>query len=329
VAQHQTFSAAAVTTADSISEVNSVFEQPWWLDSVAPGAWSEAVVRREDEVVARLPYARRRKLGLTMIVQPTFTQTLGPWLGPLEGKYARRLETEKKLLAQLIEQLPPFDFFRMSFAPALTNWLPFYWAGFTATVYYTYRIEDLSDLDRVQGDFQDHVRRGIRKAQRAVEVDHEFPLDGLLRLDAQTYARKGLKLPHSYDVLRRLDAACAARGSRRILGAVDAQGRTHAGLYVAWDERTLYALVSALDPELRVSGANTLLYWEAIRLAGEVSRAFDFEGSMVEPVEHYFRAFGARQTHYFCVSKVGPRARPALATRSARQALGRLARRGG
>jgi hypothetical protein len=329
VAQHQTFSAAAVTTADSISEVNSVFEQPWWLDSVAPGAWSEAVVRRGDEVVARLPYARRRKLGLTMIVQPTFTQTLGPWLGPLEGKYARRLETEKKLLAQLIEQLPPFDFFRMPFAPALTNWLPFYWAGFTATVYYTYRIEDLSDLDRVQGDFQDHVRRGIRKAQRAVEVNHEFPLDGLLRLDAQTYARKGLKLPHSYDVLRRLDAACAARGSRRILGAVDAQGRIHAGLYVAWDERTLYALVSALDPELRVSGANTLLYWEAIRLAGEVSRAFDFEGSMVEPVEHYFRAFGARQTHYFCVSKVGPRARPALATRSARQALGRLARRGG
>jgi hypothetical protein len=329
VAEHQTVSAAAVTTADSLPEVNSVFEQPWWLDSVAPGAWSEAVVRRGDEVVARLPYARRRKLGLTMIVQPTFTQTLGPWLAPIEGKYARRLETEKKLLAQLIEQLPPFDFFRMSFAPALTNWLPFYLAGFTATVYYTYRIEDLSDLDRVHSDFRDHVRRAIRKAQRGVEIDHDFPLDGLLRLDSETYARKRLRLPHSYDVLRRLDAACAARGSRRILGAVDAQGRTHAALYVAWDERTLYALVSALDPELRASGANTLLYWEAIRLASEVSRVFDFEGSMVESVERYFRAFGARQTQYFCISKVGPRARPALAIWSARQAVGRLARSGG
>ena len=329
MAEHQTFTARAVTTADSIAEVNSVFEQPWWLDSVAPGAWSEAVVRRGDEVVARLPYARRRKLGLTMIVQPTFTQTLGPWLGPIEGKYARRLETEKKLLAQLIEQLPPFDFFRMSFAPALTNWLPFYWAGCTATVYYTYRIEDLSDLDRIHSDFQDHVRRAIRKAQRAVEIDHDFPLDGLLRLDSGTYARKRLRLPHSYDVLRRLDAACAARGSRRILGAVDAQGRTHAALYVAWDERTLYALLSALDPELRTSSANTLLYWEAIRLASEVSRVFDFEGSMVESVENYFRGFGARQTQYFCISKVGARARPALAIWSARQALGRLARRRG
>jgi hypothetical protein len=318
-----------VTMADSIPRVNSVFEQPWWLDSVAPAAWSEAVVRRGDEVVARLPYARRRKLGLTMIVQPSFTQTLGPWLALIEGKYARRLETEKKLLEQLIEQLPPFDFFRMSFSPAMTSWLPFYWAGFTATVCYTYRIEDLSDLDRVHSDFQDHVRRGIRKAQGAVEVDHEFPLDGLLRLDAQTYARQGLRLPHSYDVVRRLDAACAARGSRRVLGAVDAQGRTHAALYVVWDERTLYALISARDPEFQVFGANTLLYWEAIRLASEVSRVFDFEGSMVEPIEHYFRAFGGRLTPYFCISKIGLKAKPALAARSAQQALGRLGRRRG
>ena len=64
-----------------------------------------------------------------------------------EGKYARRLETEKRLLGELIEMLPPFDVFRQCFSPTLTNWLPFYWAGFQATVRYTYRIEDLSDLD--------------------------------------------------------------------------------------------------------------------------------------------------------------------------------------
>ena len=46
--------------AGSIPWVNSVFEQPWWLDAVAPGPWSAAEVRRGDEVVARLPYMRRR-----------------------------------------------------------------------------------------------------------------------------------------------------------------------------------------------------------------------------------------------------------------------------
>jgi hypothetical protein len=330
MARDQTLTHAAVTAADprsnSIPWVNSIFEQPWWLDSVAPGQWSAAVVRRDDEVVARLPYMHRRRYGLTTIVQPHLTQTLGPWLAPMTCKYARRLEAEKRLLGKLIEMLPPFDFFRLNFSPALTNWLPFYWAGFEATVRYTYRIDDLSDLDRVRSEFQEGVRRGIRKAQGAMEVNHDYPLDNLLRLNAKTFARQGLRPPYSDDFVRRLDAACAARGARRILSAVDAQGRAHAALYVVWDERTLYPLINARDYGLQSVGSNTLLYWEAIRLASEVSRVFDFEGSMLKPIEHFVRAFGGRQTPYFSIWKARPKARPALVVRSARQALGRLAR---
>ena len=330
MARHQALTDTAVMLAepraDTVPWVNSVFEQPWWLDSVARGRWSEAVVRRGDDVVARLPYTCRRRYGLTTIVQPHLTQTLGPWLAPATCKYARRLESEKRLLGQLIEALPRFDFFRMNLAPALTNWLPFYWAGFEATVRYTYRIEDLSDLDRVHSEFQEGVRRGIRKAQGALEVDHDYPLEHLLRLNGETFARQGLRPPYSDAFVRRLDAACAARGARRILGAIDADGRAHAALYIVWDEHTLYPLINARDPELQAFGSNTLLYWEGIRLASEVSRVFDFEGSMLEPVEHFVRAFGGRQTPYFSVWKAGVKARSVLAVRSARRALGRRAR---
>jgi hypothetical protein len=317
-------SAKAPAPADSIPWVNSVFEQRWWLEAVAPGRWGEALVRRDDEVVARLPYTRRRLLGVEAIVQPPLTQTLGPWLAEAGGKYARRLETEKKLLGELIEALPPFDLLRLSLTPRLTNWLPFYWAGFQATVRYTYRIDDLSDLDRVRAEFQEQVRRGIKKAEGSVEVVDDFSLDELVRLDAQTFARQGLEPPYSQELVRRLDEAGAARGSRRILGAIDAEGRTHAALYVVWDERTLYPIINARDPELQAFGANTLLYWEAIRLASDVSQAFDFEGSMIEPIEHFVRAFGGRQTPYFAVSKVALKAKPVLAARSALQAARRL-----
>jgi hypothetical protein len=328
--EHQTLTHPAVMelepTTDSIPQVNSIFEQPWWLDALAPGRWDAAVVRRGDKVVARLPYVRRRRMGLTVVGQPPFTQTLGPWLAPSEGKYARRLETEKKLLGELIEQLPPFDVYRQGFSPTFTNWLPFYWAGFDATVRYTYRIEDLTDLDRVKSEFQDHVRRGIRKAEGTVEVDHDYPLEDLLRLDEESYARRRASSAEAHELVRRLDAACAARGTRRIFGALDAKGRVQAALYVVWDDRTCYALVNARDPELQTHGANTLLYWEAIRLASEVSCVFDFEGSMLEPVEHYFRGFGGRQTPYFLISRAGLRARPVLAAWSTREALGRAAR---
>ena len=297
---------------------NSLFDEPWWLDALAPGAWKAAEIAHDGRVVARLPFVQRTKFGLVALSQPKLTQSLGPWLEPSDGKYSRQLELQKERMTALIEALPPFHTFRQSFSTHITNWLPFYWAGFDATVRYSYRIEDLLDLDRVRTDFQDHVRRAIRKARNTVEVRDDLPVEQLMALDARTYARQGRRPPVPGAVVRRLDAACAARGARRILSAVDARGRTHAVLYVVWDDRTLYALINARDPELQAFGANTLLYWEAIRHAAEVSTVFDFEGSMIEPIEHFVRGFGGRQTPYFCVEHVRGRAKALQALRSIR-----------
>ena len=44
---------AAVDTEASLG-TNSLFEQPWWLDAVAPGAWGAVEVSRDGRVVARL-----------------------------------------------------------------------------------------------------------------------------------------------------------------------------------------------------------------------------------------------------------------------------------
>jgi hypothetical protein len=316
------------SNSDSCPWVNSVFEQPWWLEAVAPGQWGAVVVRQGDGVAARLPFVLRRRYGLTTMSQPPLTQTLGPWLAPAEAaRYAQRLDRDKKLLGQLIEQLPRVDHFRMSFSPALTNWLPFYWAGFRASVQYTYRIEDLTDLDHVRGEFQEHVGRGIRRAESAVRVDPDYPLDGLLALDTQSQARLGRRprVPHA--LVRRVDAACASRGARRIFGAIDRQGRTHAALFVAWDRNVCYALINARDAELQAFGANTLLYWEAIQHAAKVSRVFDFEGSMLPPVEHFFRGFGARLTPYFTVSRTNLKGSLALAAQSTVQTVSSLTRR--
>ncbi len=315
-------------SSDSCPWVNSVFEQPWWLEAVAPGEWGAVVVTQSERVAARLPYVMRQRYGLTTITQPPLTQTLGPWLAPTEAsRYAQRLDRDKRLLGDLIEQLPRVDHFRMSFSPALTNWLPFYWAGFRASVQYTYRIEDLTDLDHVRREFQEHVGRGIRRAESSVRVDRDYPLEGLLALDAQSQARLGQRPRVPHELVRRLDAACASRGARRIFGAIDRQGRTHAALFVAWDRDTCYALINARDAESQAFGANTLLYWEAIQHAAKVSRVFDFEGSMLPPVEHFFRGFGARLTPYFTVSRTNLKGSVALAARSTAQTVVRF--RGG
>jgi hypothetical protein len=301
--------------ADSIPWVNSVFEQPWWLDAVAPGQWNAVVVREAGDVVARLPYVLRQRLGLRTIGLPPITPTLGPWLAPIAGGNARRYDAEKERLGRLVEMLPPFDHFNVNMTTSLSNCLPFLWAGFHATVRYTYRLEDLADLERIEAGFQEPIRRGIRKASRTLEIRPDHPVEDLIRLDSLTYGRQGLAQPVSPDTIRRVQAACAARGAGTILGAVDAKGRTHAAVSVAWDADTFFLLISARDPDLQAFGTNALLYWEAIKLATGLSRAFDFEGSIIEPIEHYLRGFGGNLTPYFGISRTTDRARAALAVR--------------
>ena len=72
----------------------------------------------------------------------------------------------------------------------------------------------------------------------------------------------------------------------------------HAAIYLVFDARSAYYLISGSDPELRNSGALSLLVHEAIAFSASKSARFDFEGSMLEPVERFFRKFGASQKQY-------------------------------
>jgi hypothetical protein len=61
------------------------------------------------------------------------------------------------------------------------------------------------------------------------------------------------------------------------------------------------------DPAHRTSGAASLCIWEAIARQPDTTEVFDFEGSVIEPIERFFRGFGALQTPYFHVSKAASR----------------------
>ena len=65
----------------------------------------------------------------------------------------------------------------------------------------------------------------------------------------------------------------------------------------------------------------SLALWEAIQFSSQVSRRFDFEGSMIESIERFFRAFGAREVPYFYVSRCSRRMRVLLSARDMAKAL--------
>jgi hypothetical protein len=299
----------------------SLFQESWWLDAVAPGAWSEIVVEKGGEVHARCRYVVKKRFGLTLLTMPQLTPHLGPWMRPYEGKYANRLAEEKELMTALIDQLPRYDLFLHRFDTTVTNWLPFYWKGFHQTTGYTYVVPDLHDPDAVWRETRDNVRTDVRKAEKRLCVRDESSIETFLDINELTFRRQGMALPYTRELVRAIDAACRERNCRRIIVAEDAQGRIHAAAYIVWDTNAAYYLMGGADPSLRNSGAMSLVIWNAIQFAATVTRSFDFEGSMMEPVERFCRSFGARQTPYSTVSRMSRRMRFLMGGRDMLQAL--------
>lgn len=299
-----------------------LFQDPWWLNAVAPEQWREAKVIENGRVVARMPYLVRERRGVGVSAMPPLTQTLGPWIEPVEGE-ARRLSRETRLIAEVFDQLPEFDVFSQNWHHCQRNFLPAYWRGYEAMVRYTYVIEDLSDLDAVFSGFRSRARGAVRKAARQLAVRESEDIDELLGVIRLTFQRQSLQLPFERELVNRIDRACRARNASRILIAEDAKGRIHAGMLLVFDDRAAYNLMLGADPALRDSGGQSLLIWEALQRASQLSSTFDFEGSMLKGVENFNRSFGPKQVQYLSLSRHTRRGRALIAANKLNGLVGR------
>ncbi len=288
------------------SPQGSPFATSWWLDAVAPKRYDILTVYRGQEIVAAWPIVMDHVplLG-TAIRAPALTQRIGIMFEqPRSTQVHKRLADEKDWCGMLASQLPKCWYIRVPFDRAFQFWSPLYWLGYSQTTAYTYVIDGLSDLNGIWTGMRENIRREIRKAERmGVHVETTDDVDELWRVNALTFSRQNLVPQYSIDYLKRIDCACRDRHARRILIARSGTD-VHAAAYVVWDKRAAYYLIGGGDPALRTSGASSLLLWKAIQFASTVSASFDFEGSMLEPVDRFFRAFGGQPQAYSVISKI-------------------------
>lgn len=284
---------------------NSVFEQPWWLDIVAPGRWGEVRVERKDKVVARLPYVLNRG----HIVMPPMTQTLGIWMDDSLKKYLRgnsHLNHQKSVIYELLENLPKHRSMNICLDHNTAYVLPFRWKGCRITPSFSYRIERVKEIDSIDEIIASKtMQRHVKAAERVTVVadNTENGINTLLRLNEMTYARQGRKAPGDAELYRKIMAQSIQRGNGKILLAVDPDEVPHSGAFFLYDEKVCYYLIGGQDPEHKNDGSQNLIIRKGIDFAATVSQDFDFEGSNVEGIENFFRQYGGTQVVNYCVTK--------------------------
>lgn len=288
--------------SDTTIYANSVFEQPWWLEIVAPGKWGEAIIREGEETLARLPFV----LDGGRICMPPFTQTLGPWFKPELRAFTAgnaQLSRQKELVSALLEQLPAHRRFNQTFDSANDYILPYRWLGYRYTPLFSYRLGGLEDLDSIYAAFHKTAKKNIKYARNKTKIIHEKDPRNILSLYEKTFLNQNRPLPVSEGLLEKVVRLPIERGNGEIITAIDSSGHAHSSAFLLFDEKVCYYLIGGSDPAFRSSGAQSLVLWEAIQFASGRSKAFDFEGSNIEGIENFFRQFGGQRVINYSVAK--------------------------
>lgn len=282
---------------NKMKTTNSIFEESWYLDAVAPGQWKELKVEQDGIMIARWPIVVSGK----QMKLPRYVQTIGIWMNP---EHVKTIADEEEIYLKLIEQLPKVKRVEWGLAPENQFYLPFVWQGFNLSVGASYIIEDLSDMDTVYQNMSEMIRRNIKQASKKVTVDESDDIEQLISMSLETYRKQGRAYIVRPDSLRRLFKAAKEKKACSLLAAKDAEGRVHSMTLFVYDEKRCYYLVGASNSELNAkSKANTLLMWEGIKIAAQQSKVFDFEGSTIQGIGTFFRRFGSKFTYHFTISK--------------------------
>ena len=281
-----------------------LFSQAWWLDEVCtPEQWEVLVLLREKSVIATMPIYRPYKGAIFM---PPYAATMGIWIRRVDEAISAEaaLSREHHIMELLIDSLPNVRYFSQRFAPAITNWLPFYWKGYLQTTRYTYQMVLPNDRSSVLLQMRKRMRNDIINAQERhhIAVRTDISADDAIRLIAMSMSRQGLSLKHP-KVLRRIITSSIDRRQGRLYGAYLPTGELICASFIAWSHHTAWLIASGADPNYRAFAPQALVRWRSIlELPSEITLV-DFEGSMIKGVERSYRSFGGIQTPYFEISK--------------------------
>jgi hypothetical protein len=285
-----------------------IFSQPFWLDAVCGEEnWDVILHEKGGVVIASMPYYIKKRFGVSFITQPKFTQTLGPWINyPENITYEKKLSYEKEVMYALIEQLEklPVVYFLQQFSFKITNWLPFYWKGYSQMTNYTYRIEDISDIEKTLEHFHYSKKRYVRKSLRQdLTISFDLSAMDFYKLHKNSLLKKGQDISYSFDLFSRIYETVYKNNCGRVIYAMDQENNLHCAKLFIYDRNSAYYLISGTDPDYKKSHCSTRLFFEALKYLSDKTKSFDFEGSMIESVEESYRKFGTVQIPYFRITK--------------------------
>lgn len=255
-------------------------------------------------LVGGMSIFQERRLGLRIWRRAPFTPTCGPFFSPKAKNPVAILEERRAALESMAEyaerEAPAICM--LPLAREIQDALPFFWRGYKVVPLVTYLLDLSLSPDQIRKNMSPDRRNDVSKAVRDGLVVRQTTDMAVVRdLVLSTFGRqrKFVDRARLEGILFRY-----SNPANSYAFATYREEKPVAACFVIHDSRTAYYLLGGYRTEERHHGAGALAVVEAIGHAQKLGlRTFDFEGSVIPPIERFFRGFGGRPTPYLTVNK--------------------------
>lgn len=273
----------------------SLFSNTWYLDALQVKysilVVSNSNIIRENSIKAGLVLTKNE---INTYSNPMLDKYLGVVFSKEAGSKAKLISKQYKymeLLANELKKIKSFDYY---FHPSFENWIPLYWHGFSQQTRYTYRISNFNQTEEeIYTKFHSSVKRGINSSiKNKVTVKQDISFDTLWDITNKTFIRQGGKSPFNKNKLESFTTNLKEKKHFVSFGAYNEKGICIAVCGLVYNKKSSYLLLSGIDIENQVRGANAFILYESMKYFHAKCDYYDFEGSMLQGVEQFYRKFG-------------------------------------
>ena len=259
------------------SENAKIYVYSWYLDIVSPD-WSALI---QDDYKSIFPLPIKKKLGISYISQPLFTQQLGLF----SSDNSRSIE-------EFLSAIPNKVWLRsLQIHNEVKN----------AKTKDNFELDIAADIDVIRKKYSQNVRRNLKKAEKESLIIKECANESLIQLFKENKGKEVKILDKkAYIILSNLLDKIQEKGN--CFGVYKDEKLISAAFFTNCFSKSIF-LFSASNSFAKEIGANHFLIDNYIAKNKKDSLILDFEGSMIPTLARFYASFGAEKEYYYLIDK--------------------------
>ncbi len=282
----------------------SAFIHPDWISLYGDSIESYGIFDDADSMIGGFVLKRKKLAGFDLLRNPPYMPHNALFYKHVSSNPAARNGFHKKVLEALLQFLSKekLSIKNVGFPKEYIDFQPFIWEKYKVVPRYTYVVDLQKEQSELWSQLAGERRNDLNKAEKdqVVAVLNDDP-EQVIRLVMNSFSRN--KANADRHMVTRIIKTMSGSGLAFSFTTY-LNDRAIATAFCLTDRHTAFYILGGYDEVNRHKGAGALALWKSILYARETGlKAFDFEGSMIQPIERYFRGFGGTITPYFTVNK--------------------------